>query len=236
MDTSRLAALGLTPIEARTYVALLELGGSRAGVISHKTGVNRTTTYDALERLIQKGLVSISSEGERRVYCAVAPSRLLEWVEEKKEIASELIPELETLCSKIEAPTVKIYRSKKGINSMLSQILTMPEYVSFGASGEFWEVMQHDYFAFQRKKRKAGVKSRTLLSLDNRTATPIKSIYGKFKFLPSEFFSPSSTWVFGNNVAIVTWTQPPLAVVISDKNVAKSYKSYFEAMWKIAKI
>ncbi|MDP3742333.1 MAG: helix-turn-helix domain-containing protein [Candidatus Micrarchaeota archaeon] len=235
MDFSQLVSLGLTAMEAQTYIALLELGNAKAGAISKKTGVNRTTTYDALERLVQKGLVAYSSEGEHKVFSAVPPVRLVEWLEEKKELANAVIPELEGLVSKEVAPVVKIYRGKKGINSLLSQMLRFKEYVSFGASGQFWEVMQHDYYAFQRKKKKLNVKSRVLLPETTRKSEPTSAISGGVRFLPRELFSPATTWVYGDSVAIVTWTNPPLAVVISDKNVSHAYKNYFEALWKMAK-
>lgn len=235
MDFSQLVSLGLTSMEAQTYIALLELGNAKAGAISKKTGVNRTTTYDALERLVQKGLVAYSSEGEHRVYSAVPPSRLVEWLDEKKALANSILPELESLVSSEVGTVVKIYRGKKGINSLLSQLLHCKEYVSFGASGQFWEVMQHDYYAFQRKKKKLGVKSRVLLSEHTRRSEQIAAVSGSVKFLPRALFSPATTWVFGDNVAIVTWGNPPLAVVINDKNVSKSYNSYFEALWKMAK-
>ena len=97
MDFSQLVSLGLTAMEAQTYIALLELGNAKAGAISRKTGVNRTTTYDALERLVQKGLVAYSSQGEHRVFSAVAPVRLVEWLDEKRELATSVVPELEKI-------------------------------------------------------------------------------------------------------------------------------------------
>ena len=53
-----LKELGLTHLEIKLYKFLLLDGPNHAGLISRKTGVHRRNVYDALERLIQKGLVS----------------------------------------------------------------------------------------------------------------------------------------------------------------------------------
>lgn len=46
---------------------------------------------------------------------------------------------------------------------------------------------------------------------------------------------PTGVIIFGNKVATLTWQEIPRAFVIHSKQVAESYKSFFESMWKIAK-
>ena len=48
--------IGLTGTEAKIYLVLLDLGKAQAGVLSRKTGIHRRSIYDALDRLIEKGL------------------------------------------------------------------------------------------------------------------------------------------------------------------------------------
>ena len=66
MNTEYLEELGLTNAEAKIYIALLELGSSQAGKITEKTGIHRRTVYDAIERLIEKGLISYIKQNNNR--------------------------------------------------------------------------------------------------------------------------------------------------------------------------
>ena len=51
MEIEKLQKIGLNLNEAKIYLALLELGEAQAGKISKESQINRTTTYDGLERL-----------------------------------------------------------------------------------------------------------------------------------------------------------------------------------------
>jgi sugar-specific transcriptional regulator TrmB len=66
MDQKFLEEAGLTPIEVRIYLVLLEKGSIRAGEITRHTGIHRRNVYDAIERLVQKGLVSYIKTNNRR--------------------------------------------------------------------------------------------------------------------------------------------------------------------------
>ncbi len=46
---------------------------------------------------------------------------------------------------------------------------------------------------------------------------------------------PTGVIIFGNKVATIVWRETPTAFVIKSKQVADSYKKFFEDMWKIAK-
>lgn len=234
MDLARLESLGLTRVEARVYVALLELGGSKAGAIATKAGLNRTTTYYALERLVAKGLAGFSMEGGVRAYHSVSPSRLLEWLEEKREEAASIVPDLEALQSNERFPAVSVYRGRKGVKTVLAQVLRAGSYCSFGASGDFWRVMSHNFYAFQRAKRKLGVSARVLIDGKLANEEAVRKSHAVFRFLPSVMFTPATTLVFGDSVAIITWREPPLCILIADASIAKSYQNHFKALWKIA--
>lgn len=52
-----LNSLGLSPNEAKVYLAALEMGTASAQDIAHKAGVIRTTGYSVLERLAIRNFV-----------------------------------------------------------------------------------------------------------------------------------------------------------------------------------
>src|SRR3989344_5601969 len=95
MNETFLEDAGLTKTEAKIYLALLELGPSLAGEITKKSGIHRRSVYDAIERLIEKGLVSYMKTNNRKYFEAVKPDRLLDILREKEENIKSIIPELE---------------------------------------------------------------------------------------------------------------------------------------------
>jgi len=58
--------------------------------------------------------------------------------------------------------------------------------------------------------------------------------YSKIKKLPNENSFPTTTLIYGGKIAIFNWQQPYNAIVISNKNLANTYKDYFELLWKIS--
>ena len=55
IESEKLQKIGLNPNEIKIYLVLLRLGQGLAGEISKESQINRTTTYDSIERLIEKG-------------------------------------------------------------------------------------------------------------------------------------------------------------------------------------
>ena len=236
MEIAKLESLGMNKTEAKVYLALLELGEAQAGQISKKSGVNRTSTYDSLERLISKGLVKYVIQSNKKVFKADKPYKIIEQLKEQEKIAEQILPELNNLFKESkEGEESEIYKGRKGIRSILFEILKYKEYVAFGSRGKFLEIMKHDFELFQRRKRELKIKSEVILRESDRTSESVKLSYTDFRFISDEYGSPTTTFVYGGNIAIIVWLAEPVATVIKSKEVAESYLHYFELLWKIAK-
>src|SRR3989344_4644912 len=97
MRIENLEKIGFRRTEASIYLTLLELGEAQAGELSKKTQINRTTIYDALERLLEKGLVTYIIQAHKKVFRPIAPAKILENIKEQERIAQEMLPELSVL-------------------------------------------------------------------------------------------------------------------------------------------
>ncbi len=236
MDVAKLEKIGLNMNEAKIYLALLELGQAQAGEISKETQINRTTVYDSLERLIQNSLVVFIISANKKIFKPVAPKKLLNKIEERENAIKEILPELEGIFAQSkEKEETDIYKGRKGIKSILDDILKCREYISFGSSGKFLEIMQHDFILFQKRKKELKIDSRIILSESSRKSETVKAAHANFRFIPDEFSTPTTTFVFNNKIAIIVWGETPVATLIKSKEVARSYSSYFELLWQIAK-
>ncbi len=237
MDIRKLEQIGLDRKEALVYMALLELKETQAGELSKKAEINRTTTYDVLEKLIGRGLVTYVISARKKVFHPVKPKILLEKIKEREKIAEEIMPDLNKIFEggKREEEA-DIYHGKKGIKTILDDILGHEEYVAFGSSGEFLHIMKHDFVIFQKKKKTLGIKSRIIQSDSARKDKELKkTAYATFRYISDEFSAPSTSIIYGDKLAIIVWAETPLATVITSKQVADSYRKYFELLWKMAK-
>ena len=95
--------------------------------------------------------------------------------------------------------------------------------------------MQHDFIIFQKQKKTLKINSRVILSESSRKTETVKVAFANFKYIPDEFSAPTTTFIYEDKTAIIIWGETPVATLIKSKEVAKSYKNYFEMLWKIAK-
>ena len=89
-----LADCGLTEKQARTYLALLELGSSTISPIARLAGVKRTSIYNFMESLIDLGVVGRVKKGGRWYYHAEPPDRLLQIQQARVQALEAALPGL----------------------------------------------------------------------------------------------------------------------------------------------
>ena len=239
MNKSPLEELGLTRNEALTYTALLEIGETKTGAIVKKTGLHRVIIYDALESLIKKGLVSFVIKENRKYFQATDPTRILDFLKEKEEIAKSILPELNFKREQAKIKQqVSIYEGIRGLKSVLQNMLK--ELTPNGtyyvlASGNMADSLGPYYNIYQKEKNKNKIKS--LIIYDEqfkKRKDVVKITYGAVKFYPLTYF-PTDTFIYNDKVLIVIWNaNPSFAILIINKQTSQSYKKFFDVFWKSA--
>ena len=245
MYTNDLLELGLSKNEASVYDVLLKLKSAPAGKIIKETKLHRNIVYDNLEKLISKGLVSYIIQGKRKVFQAEPPFAILEMIENKlnkvkkqEEIAKKLKKDIEKQQKSLIIQEASIYKGVPGLKTVME--ITLEEgkdYLVLGAPKESVEIMPITFWENYNKKiqeKKIHVKmifNESLREWSKKIINPMNNI----KFLPKHFDSLTEFNICEDKVFIFIWSNPPLVISIQDKNLAKSYKQYFEYLWKIAK-
>lgn len=215
---------------------MLRDGSLLAGEISKRTQINRRTTYDTIERLIEKGFVSYNIVSNRRLFKAINPEVLFTKIKEIEEQAREIVPNLKQLfIQSKEEQEANTYKGRKGTRSILDDILKQKEYVVFGSNEKFPEIMQHDFSLFQKRKKKLKIESKTVLSISMKGKEILKEGFTNYRFIPEEYSLPTSTFIYGNKVAIIVWSEVPIGMVIENKDISDSFRRYFKVLWKTAK-
>lgn len=241
---------GLTSGEAKTYLALLELGKSTAGPVVKRARVSPSKIYDILERLIQKGLVSYITEGKRKFFRAAPPSGLLEFMEkQKKELSgreSELkrmLPALKKMQEKRgkEEHSAEILEGVRGITGFFDLSLEKcrkgDEICVMGYPPIASKLFNAYYKEFHKKRAKMGVRGRVIYNYETwflKTREPRK-LLGQ-RYLPKGVEPPAFIYVFKDYVGTIIITEKQkLCFMIQNAEVAKSYLDYFNLLWKQAK-
>lgn len=238
MDLKILEDSGLSQSEAKVYLALLELGSALAGQITQKAEINRTNVYDALERLIKKGLVTYVVTANRKVFEPIPPTRLLEILKEKQDQLTKSLPELNELFktnkTKEEAT---LFKGKKGIKTVYELILKekKPIFI-YGAEGRFADIFPAYQKEWNRLRAELKIPVKIIWServRRKKIKEQLKFIHARF--LPKTYEFPSLVMFSGDLVFNIIWTEMPFAFMIRSPEAAKSNKNFFELLWGIAR-
>src|SRR3989338_6298098 len=93
----KLQRIGMSRNEAVIYLVLTRKGGLSPGQICTETGINRTTVYDTVRRLIQKGYVNTIITGNRRLFPPATPKSIIEQIQDQEKVARELQSDLSAI-------------------------------------------------------------------------------------------------------------------------------------------
>lgn len=240
-----LESLGLSKNEAKTYLTLLKLGSVPAGPLIKELGMHRAAVYNLLDILIDKGLVHFVVQANRKYFEAQEPKRLLEFIEEKnqklekeKQELQKMLPELE-LQRKLskESQEGTIYKGKKGLKSIFEDILKYKnqEFLVMGASGKFKEIFNAYFIHWQNRRVSAKIKLRILYSESVKKENREKELkLAEIRYTPNINVTPSTTFIYGDKVAVLMWSDNPLAFLMRSENVAQSYRHFFNILWNSA--
>lgn len=234
-----LKKLGFTEGESSVYIASLEMGAATVQDIAKKARVSRVTTYAAIERLVNQGLITTVTKGKRTLYHAEPPKRLIEVVsrhvasiESTLEDIKDSVDEL-TLLQGGEKPVVKVFEGAEALHAIQEILLaTKPkqidEFANFDVLRAMYPIEERKEFFKKLAQAKPNTRGVGVLSGDLAAPDP----NGKIIRLDSKkhnFFG--DLVVFGDNVAISTLRGKQVAILIENKDVADMMRSMFDVMF-----
>lgn len=239
--------LGLDEKEARVFIASLELGGENVLNIAKKAGINRVATYEALEGLTKKGLVSSFIKGKRVYYTATDPERLSSLLEQEKSnlalketIFGKLLPELKSIYnfSTNEKTKVSYFEGKEGVKSIQMSFLKAKDkklrvIFYYDIIGKVFSSKEMEDYA--KKREAVGIEVNAIAVIKDKKSLiqPIKKnvnrLYIDYKKFPME----SDITIYDNKIAMVSLGQM-FGVIIENTELANTMKSFFDLTLSIA--
>ena len=245
MNQEIYSGLGLSPNEAKIYESLIQKGESSVSEIAIAAKIHRRNAYDALERLINKGLCfQIFSTTENR-YNAVDPDKLMELFREKEERLREVLPELKKkFITRVAPEEAYIYRGYEGLKNIWRDVVRVGKESYFiGAKGGWYDpALEPARKAFFREANRKKIKFIQLFDAEVKSELPNfpRHFEGQleYRFLPKEYSTNSGVHIFGDYVVTHTGltigrlAEDTIFFVLHSKNLAESYRKWFWYMWK----
>ncbi|MCK5022962.1 MAG: hypothetical protein KAS04_02205 [Candidatus Aenigmarchaeota archaeon] len=231
-----LESMGLTDNEAKVYLTLLETGSTTAGVIVKKTNLHRSTTYEIIRRMIETGTINYVIKKGIRYFEATDPEKFLDVMKEREENFKRILPMLKM---KKDIAKIKqeahVYEGAKGVKNVLEDVLKTlkkgDEYLIFGAGNPI-PLEDHLSNNFEPRRIRKGIQMKIIFSEGTGLIEHYKKIkLTKVKVLPESYVTPSEVEIFGDKTAIILWGEKPMAFVIENKEVADSFRKYFNLLW-----
>lgn len=233
--------IGLSPNEAKIYRALLELKEATIGDISTYANIHRRNTYDAIERLIKKGLAYQILPKRVLTYAPVHPDKLKEIVAEKNNEFESSLPKLiKQYHHHNPAQAIFVYKGVAGLKNYIDLEIKVGKTIyGIGSKGSWFDPRIKSFAKRANDKYKA--KKMTGKIIYDAELKKFPEIVGKvgkdFKFLPKKYSTGSSIDVFGDYVAIYSGVniaeldEDVTIFILKDKTLARDYMKWFNFMW-----
>lgn len=249
MDLELLEKAGLTKSEVKVYLALIDLGSSAVTKITSKAKVASSKTYELLDKLIEKGLVTTYKDDNVRYFKAVDPQRLVDYIEDKKieleKNRKEILKLLPILKSRFKAQIkeieVELFKGYRGIETIFKDMIR-----TLNKGEEFWVIGGGDtpttnpktklfFERIHKERSKRGIILKIIFSEARRKTLKKMAMFSHTfsKYLP--YGTPSTINIYKDITILLVMSPIPAGIRIKDKHITESYKKYFEELWKKAK-
>ena len=222
-----LQEFGLSANEITLYVTLLKTGKTTANRLAKITGMKRSTIYDNLNLLINKGVISSFTKDNVLFFESADPHKLVYILEDKKKKIEKIIPELQKIKETIQEKTgVTFYEGKRGVLSVLNDIIEQKKELWFYGSRKMALIaFKHYPENFIQKRAEEKIRLKAVLAQEDR-GDPIYQIKNISKLSNIKFSKDlnqisSNTFIYGDRVAFMTSEDNPVGIIITNaKNLS----------------
>ncbi len=234
-----LKSLGLNEKESKVYLGLISLGTSIVKDIAEIAKTNRVTTYDILEKLKQKGLVSHFTQKKIKYFTAVEPEIVLEEFEKRINHFRLNLPKFKKLTGKTNHPRIRYFEGIEGIKAIYADTLTSKtEILNYANSEEIRKNWPNYDTEYVQKRTSKKIFLRGLAPKDEvgkLVHSEDKKYFREIRLIPqNEFNFSNEINIYDDKVAIVSFKDELIGMIIESHEIANSQRAIFNMCWKFA--
>lgn len=235
----KIKSIGFTSSEACIYIACLECGTNPASIIATKAKLNRVTTYDILDKLLNKWVVTSSNIKWIKCFTAIDPKIFIDDINNKAIEFAKTLPFMQSILKNDDThPTVRFFKwidsIKKAYKESLRSKTIIYNYANSKNIRDHWPEYDDEY-VIQRMKNKIFLKWITPNDMKWKWVQKHDSdFYRETKLLPKEKFKvENEIKIFDNKMFICSYEPQPFAIIIESEAVANTQRQIFEILWDI---
>lgn len=240
---------GIGTNESKIYYTLLHKKQQSVLDIARSTKLQRSSVYNAITQLVNKGLVAKTTKGARVYYSAIHPRRLQQIAQLKLKTLQENLPQLSAMYAIVDdRPTVKVLEGMEVVKSIyrdfLEQLKSGDELYIATNIGRVLEVFPEVPETFISIVGSLLYKSpvKELVTDSPKAREYIQTIEKKKKsryevrMCQSQFpFGDNETFIYKDRIIIFSLTESGVSVIqIDSADIARSYRSLFLMAWEHA--
>jgi sugar-specific transcriptional regulator TrmB len=238
-----LEGLGLSDNEAKVYISMLSLGSATVAAIAKAANVKRTTIYNVLDSLAEKGLSRIDVKGLKRLYVAEHPKKLENIIENRKANLAALYPELEALYNlKGGESFIKYYEGNDSVRNayfdLLGSLQHNDEFLVVG-NPDRWEEINASFASDFIKKRNTQKLQIRMLLTDSELARKYKKFERNFseeiKLLPEDSKIETNLVITPRRILVQQMSRPVIVIVIENGSIIRMHRELFNIIWNSLK-
>lgn len=229
-----LREFGLSENEVTVYLTLIKTDSATANRVSALTGLKRSTTYDTLQSLVMKGIVSSTQEGRVMYYHSADPEKLVHLLDERKKRIQSIVPEIKKLQSISQKRSgVIYYEGKRGVVTVLNDIFddSPKEFLFIGSRKMAKVPLAHYPDNFVRKRVEHNILAKGLLAKEDEQDTFVEDAQAQklsdFIFSKKLDGATADMFVYGDKVSFFTNKEDPAGIIINNKEIAQFMRTIY---------
>lgn len=237
----KLHGIGFRDVEARVYLAALELGEGLASEIAKKARLKRPSVYVILKDLIKQGHISGYTRRGTTRFVARDPKLIVGSAVERADTARHALPELLALfkTEHIAKPRIHYYDGYEGIVTIMEDVI-----VTGNKTIDVWSDLElaaktfgQYYGEYIRRRIEKNIFVRGVIE-DNKTGRAFAERGEKGKrdvrLVPANRYNfNDEIIIYDDKVAIIAH-KDLMGVIIQNKMFADTERSIFELSWERA--
>lgn len=235
----------------KVYLYLLKYGSMPARLLAQKTGMPRPTAYDALNTLVNAGLVISREEDNKSIFSIGDPNSLELIMDQRIEKLTKAKSEIKTLIPKLREasettePRIRFFVGQEGVKKILNDILWYKniETYTLWPMNEMIDLLGAEYLEWLNKRR---VERKIRLKSIRKYGTRVN--FKQFPYLadkaenlrelryaPKDVEFNMSYWIYADKVTFISTGTHPFGFIVHNKEFSAMQKTHFNLLWDVSK-
>ena len=215
-------------------------------------GISRTSVYDQVKVLKNKGLLVESLDGGMKKFAVQTPAKISQLIKEKEDklkTAQKNLIEIEKLYNsqlRVILPKIQIYKGRKELQQMIKDVLLYRDITlySYWSISDTLDTLTPSFFAKYHKERaERNISLKAIWPKNQAQLEKTKVFLNKYIKQKSEVrIAPTNKnfslgyEIYANKVCFISSSQESYGFIVESEELVQTMKTQHEIIWKISKI